>query len=273
MSPELGQSSAARDDSDDSEATEATEADDAAAESGAPRRSVLAPFMITGSADDSLPEEDSDEEDEASGAPDEAFADAVSNDRPDEAPQRGDAVSPAVSDVDSVTVEAPEDNETPATPGAATRAAATADPATAAAGGIPAARSVMASPDGSTGPRIESGGPEQAAADMDGPLLEDSEELRTTWLRLQAGFVDDPHEAVSDAADLVEHTAQALVGALRQRQQKLREMWDGGRPKGSGSADADADGPGAGPAAADTTEQLRLLMQRYRVLFNHICRS
>jgi NAD(P)H-dependent flavin oxidoreductase YrpB (nitropropane dioxygenase family) len=156
------------------------------------------------------------------------------------------------------------------TTGAAVPAPAPAS-APASASTVPAPRTSATGPRSSTtGPRIAPGGP---GADLDGPLLEDAEELRANWLRLQAGFVDDPHEAVSDAADLVEHTAQALVGALRMRQQRLREMWDGGRPKGSGTAGADEDGQSAGQAAADTTEQLRLLMQRYRLLFNHICRS
>jgi hypothetical protein len=127
----------------------------------------------------------------------------------------------------------------------------------------------------STGPRIDPVAVARADADADGPLLGDAEELRANWLRLQAGFVDDPREAVSDAADLVEHAAQALVGALRLRQQKLREMWGGGGQKaGSGLAGAGEGGQGAEPsAAADSTEQLRLLIKRYRVLFNQICRS
>jgi hypothetical protein len=249
MSLELGRSSAAGDNDDDD--SEATEADDFSAENhasgergertenGAPRRSVLAPFMIASNDDDSPPEEASGdpegvpgdlEDDEASvdAASDAGEDDAGEDDTgEDEAPQRGDTGSPAASDAGSLDEDA--------TTGA--------------------------------------GGAGSSLAEVDGPLLEDAEGLRTNWLRLQAGFVDDPHEAVSDAADLVEHTAQALVGALRQRQQKLREMWDGGRPNGTGPANADGDSRGAHPAAADTTEQLRLLMKRYRVLFNHICKS
>jgi hypothetical protein len=142
-----------------------------------------------------------------------------------------------------------------------------------AASGIPDPRSATFSPAGATEPRLDSSGLGRASVDVDGPLLEDAEELRTNWLRLQAGFVDDPHEAVSDAADLVEHAAQAFVGALRMRQQRLRDMWDGSSPSGTGSTDTDQGGQDGGPAGVDTTEQLRQLMRHYRALFNHICKS
>ena len=356
MSLELGRSSAARDDDDDSESGEV---DDAAAESGAgqppdgatsdgaPRRSVLAPFMTGGGADDSLPEEasgdldeDSDDLDEISGVvvsdpgedeagvrvatftpaapkPDSALdatttadADADANLVDATSPATGgadpaadveegraaavpddtgaavttgdeDVIPPQADDAETAAGSEADDTVGPGVPrqggaddrgtfgasGAGYPLADAASPATAAASSVPAPRT------GAAEPRLDSSGLGKAPADVDDPLLEDAEELRANWLRLQAGFVDDPHEAVSDAADLVEHTAQALVGALRMRQQELREMWDGGRPEASDTANADADRQGTQPAAADTTEQLRLLMKRYRVLFNHICRS
>jgi hypothetical protein len=101
---------------------------------------------------------------------------------------------------------------------------------------------------------------EPAADQTDGALLADAARLHAGWQRIQAGFVDDPREAVADAADLVEHTAQAFVGALQQRQRKLRGIWSGdGRPDGAAEQITD-------------TEQLRLLMQRYRSLFEQLCR-
>jgi hypothetical protein len=118
-------------------------------------------------------------------------------------------------------------------------------------------------------------------ADLDGPLISDADELRISWQRIQAAFIDDPRDAVADAAGLVEHTAQALTGALRQRQQQLRAMWDrDGMPDGVEYADSGGTAPRAASpdghrqAAADgpDTEQLRLLLQRYRALFNHLCR-
>jgi hypothetical protein len=101
---------------------------------------------------------------------------------------------------------------------------------------------------------------------LDEPLLGDADGFRARWQRAQAGFIDDPREAVGDAADLIEQTAQALVGALRQRQRQLRVQWE------RGPADDTAPADGAdGPPGADT-EHLRLMMQRYRALFNQLCR-
>jgi hypothetical protein len=100
---------------------------------------------------------------------------------------------------------------------------------------------------------------ELAADQTDGALLADAG-LRAGWQRIQVGFVDDPREAVADAADLVEHTAQAFVGALQQRQRRLRGIWDGDRR------------PDGAPEQMTDTEQLRLVMQRYRSLFDQLCR-
>jgi hypothetical protein len=108
--------------------------------------------------------------------------------------------------------------------------------------------------------------PRPAPADMNEPLLGDVAALRARWQRAQAGFVDDPREAVGDAADLIEQTAQALVGALRQRQRQLRVLWEHGPADGTGAADGRPAAPGA------DTEHLRQMMQRYRALFNQLCR-
>lgn len=98
-----------------------------------------------------------------------------------------------------------------------------------------------------------------AAVDLNEPLLGDTVGLRASWQQAQAGFVDDPRAAVADAAELVEHTAQTLIGALQQRQQQLRTQWDN---NGSGAASA---------TDVSDTEQLRHLMQDYRSLFNQLC--
>ena len=105
--------------------------------------------------------------------------------------------------------------------------------------------------------------PLSSAPDFDpnAPLLGDSVNLRASWQQAQAGFVDDPRAAVADAAELVEHTAQTLIGSLQQRQRALRTQWDN---NGSG---------GTGPATTgelSDTEQLRHLMQDYRNLFNQL---
>jgi hypothetical protein len=98
--------------------------------------------------------------------------------------------------------------------------------------------------------------------DPNAPLLADSVSLRASWQQAQAGFVDDPRAAVADAAELVEHTAQTLIGSLQQRQRALRTQWDN---NGSGAASASAAGE------LSDTEQLRHLMQDYRNLFNQLC--
>lgn len=107
--------------------------------------------------------------------------------------------------------------------------------------------------------------PLSSATDLDpnAPLLGDPVGLRASWQQAQAGFVDDPRAAVAEAAELVEHTAQTLIGSLQQRQRALRTQWDN---NGSSAAS-----PSVAGEMSDT-EQLRHLMQDYRNLFNQLCR-
>jgi len=114
-------------------------------------------------------------------------------------------------------------------------------------------------------------------AGLDEPLLGDAEGLRARWQHVQASFVDDPQVAVGEAADLIEQTAQAMVGALRQRQRQLRVMWEG-RPAGDAGPAGDGpagDGPTSGEPEArrQDTEHLRQMMRHYRALFNQLARS
>ena len=115
--------------------------------------------------------------------------------------------------------------------------------------------------DAATTPVTEA--PLSSATDIDptAPLLGDSVSLRANWQQAQAGFVDDPRAAVADAAELVEHAAQTLIGSLQQRQVALRNQWDN---NGSGATDPSATGE------LSDTEQLRHLMQDYRNLFNQL---
>jgi hypothetical protein len=125
---------------------------------------------------------------------------------------------------------------------------------------------------GSAGPSGPAGAGADGLEGLDGPLLGDTVGLRSNWERLQAGFVDDPEDAVADAAELVEHTVQALIGALRQRQRALRELAKRGPAAGQGADAGDPAGPqGARPSGPDT-EHLRRMMLRYRSLFNQLCR-
>jgi hypothetical protein len=102
------------------------------------------------------------------------------------------------------------------------------------------------------------------AASLDEPVLSDATGLRERWQQVQAEFVDDPREAVGDAADLIDQTTQALVGALQQRQRDLRAGWERGGTDGASATTANG---------TTDTERLRLMMQSYRALFNQLTRS
>jgi hypothetical protein len=101
------------------------------------------------------------------------------------------------------------------------------------------------------------------------PLLGDAVGLRASWQQAAAEFVDDPRGAVADAAELVEHTAQTLIGALQQRQRQLRGQWENRTATGVNGSDASV---GEASGTVDT-EELRHLMQSYRALFNQLTNS
>ncbi len=104
---------------------------------------------------------------------------------------------------------------------------------------------------------------EPGTADLDGPLITDVAGLRESWHRIQAEFVDDPREAVADAAALVDHATQTLVGTLRYRQQRLRAMWDSAAAPAAGGMSTpaatftpnDAGGPGTTSATTAAAPQ------------------
>ena len=126
--------------------------------------------------------------------------------------------------------------------------------------GVPVSESVPAS---------EAPLPQAAAFDPNAPLLGDAVGLRASWQQAAAEFVDDPRGAVVDAAELVEHTAQTLIGALQQRQRQLRGQWENRAAAGVNGSDG-----GAGEAGGTIdTEELRHLMQSYRALFNQLTNS
>ena len=85
----------------------------------------------------------------------------------------------------------------------------------------------------------------------EGPLLGDTRELRAGWQRIKAGFVDDPRDAVGQAASVVDEATQRLIAAVRDRRRQIREMWDG-------------------DSAGDDTETLRIALLRYQTLFRQL---
>ena len=189
---------------------------------------------------------------------------------PDDAKETDDAAEPE----DAVSAEPPlgPDDGAPAGPRVVPGRVVTTDapPATYAAAATdagPAADVGLAAAADGNGMRPQ---PLPTMAGLNEPLLSDAAGLRARWQQVQAGFVDDPQEAVGDAADLIEQTAQALVGALRQRQRQLRMAWDRGPANGADRVDGD---PGTAKAAGvPDTEHLRQLMKQYRALFNQLCR-
>lgn len=74
--------------------------------------------------------------------------------------------------------------------------------------------------------------------------------LRERWNDVQAGFVDDPQNAVQQAHALVTELVDDLVQTFTQERATLENQW-----KGGGAAD---------------TETLRVALQRYRSFFNRL---
>ncbi|MER5966116.1 hypothetical protein [Streptomyces sp. NPDC002057] len=73
-----------------------------------------------------------------------------------------------------------------------------------------------------------------------------------------AGFVDSPHDAVVEAAEVLSEAEQKLIAALRDRRTALRAGWqETGGP--------DAPGP--------DTEQLRLTLRTYREVTERLLRA
>jgi hypothetical protein len=115
---------------------------------------------------------------------------------------------------DEAAAEAPATPE-PATPEDATAEDATAEPATA----------------------------EAAAAEPAAPAAAalDAERVRNRFLDIQAGFVDEPRQAVEEAGRLVEELAQQVIDALQAQRSQLQV-----------------------PVAEASTEDLRIALRSYR---------
>jgi hypothetical protein len=84
------------------------------------------------------------------------------------------------------------------------------------------------------------------------PLLgvDDGDELRGRWHRLQAAFVDDPRRTVTEADQLVAEVMGRLAQMFADERQGLEEQWSRGQ---------DA-----------STEDLRVALQRYRSFFERL---
>jgi hypothetical protein len=73
------------------------------------------------------------------------------------------------------------------------------------------------------------------------------ERFRGQWRDLQAGFVDNPQEAVQGADHLVDEVLAALTEVFNAHKQQLENQWQGGE-----------------------TEELRVALRRYRSFFDQL---
>jgi hypothetical protein len=74
--------------------------------------------------------------------------------------------------------------------------------------------------------------------------------FRDQWGDLQARFVDDPQDAVSDADRLVSEALEELTKGFEQQKRRLEATWASG--------------------GGQDTEELRRTLQRYRVFFHQL---
>nr|WP_052479301.1 hypothetical protein [Kibdelosporangium sp. MJ126-NF4]CEL23495.1 hypothetical protein [Kibdelosporangium sp. MJ126-NF4]CTQ89109.1 hypothetical protein [Kibdelosporangium sp. MJ126-NF4] len=75
----------------------------------------------------------------------------------------------------------------------------------------------------------------------------DVERYRVQWRELQAGFVDEPRATVREAETLVNHMVDSLTTQLNDQRQQLHNG-----------------------AETDDTERLRVVMRKYRTLFDKL---
>jgi hypothetical protein len=77
-----------------------------------------------------------------------------------------------------------------------------------------------------------------------------TQDLRSRWDHVQAGFVDEPREAVKEADALVEQAIQKLSQGFGDARSRLEQQWDRGEEV--------------------STEDLRIALQKYRAFFNKL---
>jgi len=84
------------------------------------------------------------------------------------------------------------------------------------------------------------------------PLFDETreEELRSRWHALQARFVDEPRETVSEADSLVAELLRDLARSFDVARSGLESQWSSGEDV--------------------STEELRLTLQRYRSFFERL---
>jgi hypothetical protein len=93
---------------------------------------------------------------------------------------------------------------------------------------------------------------ENRPAGESAPLFDEGEtaSFRDRWTELQAGFVDDPQQAVKGADALVAEAIQRLAQIFADERNKLESQWSSGGDV--------------------STEDLRVALQRYRSFFDRL---
>ncbi len=77
-----------------------------------------------------------------------------------------------------------------------------------------------------------------------------AQDLRSQWEHIQAGFVDEPKQAVEQADELVANTIKRLAEVFAAERGKLESAW--------------------GKNEDVSTEDLRVALRRYRSFFNRL---
>ena len=103
-------------------------------------------------------------------------------------------------------------------------------------------------------PPVERHG-EAAARPLDGARAAlfpegEAQDFRTRWSGIQAGFIDDPRQAVEAAHQLVSEATQRLAQGFAEQRDQLQQQW--------------------GQGDNVSTEDLRIALQRYRSFFDRL---
>jgi hypothetical protein len=87
------------------------------------------------------------------------------------------------------------------------------------------------------------------------PLVgaDEATQFRSRWDAIQTGFVDDPRQAVEAANQLVDEVTSRVVETFTRGRAALEEQWSRGDEV--------------------TTEDLRVVMQRYRSFFDSLLKT
>ena len=96
------------------------------------------------------------------------------------------------------------------------------------------------------------GQPDDSASGTEDTLFDDDEltRLRSQWDSVQAGFVDNPEDCVTQADGLVSELIEYLTTGFAEARSRLEGQWARGETA--------------------STEDLRVALRRYRVFFDRL---